>query len=81
MQTAYATIKGFEVMRALKKRQASGFNFSGGIKGEIRIVKRAFGLGNCVMADMMNELEICLKGPFPPKLHKRTNFMRVVIFV
>ena len=61
MKTAYATIKGFEVMRALKKHQASGFNLSGDIKGEIRIVERAFGLGNCVMADMMNALEIRLK--------------------
>ncbi len=61
MKTAYATIKGFEVMRALKKRQAHGFNFTDDIKGEIRIIERAFGLGNCVMADMMNELEIRLK--------------------
>ena len=61
MKTAYATIKGFEVMRALKKHQASGFNLSGDINGEIRIVERAFGLGNCVMADMMNALEIRLK--------------------
>ncbi len=61
MKTAYATIKGFEVMRALKKQQASGFNFSGDIKGEIRNIERAFGLGNCVMADMMRELEIRLK--------------------
>jgi len=61
MKTAYATIKGFEVMRALKERQANGFNFSGNITGEIRIVERAFGLGNSVMADMMNELKIHLK--------------------
>lgn len=61
MKTAYATIKGFEVMLALKKQQARNFNFSGDIKGEIRIIERAFGLGNCVMADMMQELEIRLK--------------------
>ena len=57
MKTAYATIKGFEVMHALKKRQAGLFNFTGDIKGEIRIVERAFGLGNCAMADMMITLE------------------------
>lgn len=32
-----------------------------GIQGEIRIIERAFGLGNCFMADMMNTLEIRLK--------------------
>ncbi|MCL4156855.1 UNVERIFIED_CONTAM: hypothetical protein GTU68_010013 [Idotea baltica] len=57
MKTAYATIKGFELMRALKKKQANGFNFSGDIKGEIRIIERAFGLGGDVMADMMHELK------------------------
>ena len=54
---AYATIKGFEVMRALKKRQANSFNFTGAIQGEIRIIERAFDLGNCVMADIIRELE------------------------
>ena len=61
MKTAYATIKGFEAMRAPKKRQASGFNFRGDIKGKVRIIERAFGLGNGVMADMMHGLENCLK--------------------
>ena len=60
---AYATIKGFEVMRALKKRQANSFNFTGDIQGEIRMIERAFGLGNCVFADIMNTLEIRLKAP------------------
>lgn len=32
-----------------------------GIQGEIRIIERAFGLGNCFMADMINTLEIRLK--------------------
>ena len=47
--------------KSRKKRQANSLNFSSDIKGEIRIIERAFGLGNCVMADMMNELEIRLK--------------------
>ena len=57
MRTAYATIRGFEVMRALKKQQAKAFNFTGDIKGEIRIIERAFGLGDSVMGDMMKVLE------------------------
>ena len=61
MKTAYATLKGFEVMRALRKQQAQSFNFTGDIHGEIRIIERAFGLGNDVMADMMNMLENRLK--------------------
>ena len=61
MKTAYATIKGFEVMRALKKQQARSFNFTGDIHGELRIIERAFGLGNCVMTDMMTVLQNRLK--------------------
>ena len=38
LKTAYATIKGFEVMRALRKGQARFFNLEGGIVGEARIV-------------------------------------------
>ena len=34
MKTAYATIKGFEVMWALRKGQARAFSFQGGIIGE-----------------------------------------------
>jgi len=51
MKTAYATIKGFEVMRALCKGQASAFNITPDIRGEARIVERAFGLGACVVAE------------------------------
>lgn len=45
MKTAYATLKGFEVMRALKKRQAALWQYQPGIEGEVRLVERAFGLG------------------------------------
>ncbi|MGB1154444.1 MAG: hypothetical protein ACPG4F_09720 [Paracoccaceae bacterium] len=41
----------------MKKRQANSFNFT----GDIRIIEWAFDLGTCVMADMMNTLEIRLK--------------------
>ena len=33
LKTAYATIKGFEVMRALRKGQASAFNVTNDIRG------------------------------------------------
>jgi transposase-like protein len=49
--TAYATIKGFEVMRALRKGQAGAFNITGGIRGEMRLVERAFGLDPSALAE------------------------------
>jgi hypothetical protein len=51
LKTAYATIKGFEVMRALRKGQAAIFNVTRDIRGEARIVERAFGLGPCAIAE------------------------------
>ena len=42
--TAYATIKGFEVMRALRKGQARPWCLQPGIRGEVRLVERAFGI-------------------------------------
>ena len=57
LKTAYATIKGFEVMRALRKGQARIFNFQGGIVGEARIVERAFGVGPCALAEAMTLLQ------------------------
>jgi transposase, IS6 family len=51
LKTAYATIKGFEVMRALRKGHAGGFNITRDICGEARIVERAFGLGACPLAE------------------------------
>ena len=41
MKTAYATIKGIEVMRALRKGQASEFYY-GDPLGEMRLVSRVF---------------------------------------
>jgi transposase, IS6 family len=51
MKTAYATIKGFEVMRALRKGQAAIFNLTRDIVGEARPVERAFGLGSCALTE------------------------------
>ena len=51
LETAYGTIKGFEVMRALRKGQARIFALQGGVVGEARIVERAFGLGPCPLTE------------------------------
>jgi transposase-like protein len=51
LKTAYATIMGFEVMRALRKGQAAVFNLTQDIRGEARIVERAFGLGAGALAE------------------------------
>ena len=51
LKTAYATIKGFEVMRALRKGQARAFNITRDIRGEARLVERAFGLGASPLAE------------------------------
>ncbi|MCY4480178.1 MAG: IS6 family transposase, partial [Rhodospirillales bacterium] len=56
-KTAYATIKRFEVMRALRKGQAAMFSIQGGIVGEARIVERAFGVGPCVVTEAMAWLQ------------------------
>jgi transposase-like protein len=44
LKTAYATIKGFEVMRALKKGQAALWQYGSGIMGEVRLIERQFGI-------------------------------------
>jgi IS6 family transposase len=44
MKTAYATIKGFEVMHALRKGQAALWQYGGGIMGEVRLIERQFGI-------------------------------------
>jgi hypothetical protein len=51
LKTAYATIRGFDVMRALRKGQASTFNLTRDIRGEARIVERAFGIGACALTE------------------------------
>ncbi len=61
LRTAYATIKGFEVMRALRKGQASAFNVTRDIGGEARIVERAFGLGASALAEVVKFVSDQLK--------------------
>ncbi len=43
IKTAYATIKGIEVMRALRKGQASLF-YNGNLLEEVWLVNRVFGI-------------------------------------
>ena len=38
-------------MRALRKGQASAFNMTRDIRGEARLVERAFGLGTSALAE------------------------------
>jgi transposase-like protein len=56
MKTAYATLKGFEAMRSLKKGQARVFQVQPGILGEVRLVERCFHLGNCALTEVMTIL-------------------------
>jgi IS6 family transposase len=58
LKTAYATIRGFELMRALRKGQAAVFNLTRDICGEARIVERAFGIGASALTEavaLLNE--------------------------
>ena len=47
MKTAFATIKGFEIMRMFKKRQFDIWTADQGLKGEIRLIERQFGVYFC----------------------------------
>ena len=57
LKTTYTTIKGFEVMRALRKGQAGIFALHDGIVGEARIVERAFALGPCALTEVIALLQ------------------------
>ena len=57
MKTAYATLKGFEVIRALRKGQARAFALQGGIISEARIVERASGVGPCALTEAIALLQ------------------------
>jgi len=58
LRTAYATIRGFEVVRALRKSQARPWCLQPGAQGDIRFIERAFSLGPDVMAEFV-ELLAC----------------------
>lgn len=57
MKTANATLKGFEVMRALKKGQAALWQYQDGVRGEVRLVERAFGIGPSGISEAMQTFE------------------------
>ena len=61
LKTASATIKGLEVMRLPRKGQASAFNITRHIRGEARIVERAFGLGTSALAEVIQFLDAPLQ--------------------
>jgi IS6 family transposase len=44
LKTAYATLKGFEVMHAIRKGQAALWRYGGDIMGEVRLIERNFGI-------------------------------------
>jgi hypothetical protein len=73
MKTAYATIKGIEVMRALRKGQASAFYY-GDPLGEMRLVSRVLKRPlNKTKAASSLTLQQC------PGLHAFLKFMSVLI--
>lgn len=43
-------------MRALRKGQAAIFNLTGNIRGEARIVERAFGIGPSALTEVVTML-------------------------
>ncbi len=51
LKTAYSTIKGFEIMRALSKGQAAIFKLTGDARGEAGIVERAFDIGPSALTE------------------------------
>lgn len=46
VKTAYATIKGFEVMRMFRKGQMRAWQQLPGIKGEVYLIEKQFGIHN-----------------------------------
>ena len=54
MKTACARIKGFEAMGTLLTGQAKAFQLQPGIRGELRLVERAFGIGPEMTSEPMS---------------------------
>jgi hypothetical protein len=48
-------------MRALRKGQAAIFNLTGDVRGEARIVERAFGIGSSALSEAVILLDQHLK--------------------
>ncbi len=56
LPTAYATIKGFELMGALPKGQARAWCIQPGIRGQVRLIEQAFGIGPSALYEAMELL-------------------------
>ena len=54
MPTAYAMIKGFEVMGHCTRDRRERSNITGDGLGEVRLVERAFNLGLSALAQAVN---------------------------
>lgn len=61
LKIAYATIMGLEVMQALRRGQAAIFNLTQDIRGEARIVERAFGIYTGALAEAVAVLNKVLE--------------------
>jgi transposase-like protein len=57
MKTAYATIKGFELMRAIRKGQTASSQIQNGVKVEVRLIERAFGIGKTALEDVIEQIQ------------------------
>lgn len=44
-------------MHALRKGQTDAWRLQAGVRGEVRLIERAFGLGQPVMAEVMQFVE------------------------
>ncbi len=44
-------------MRAMRKGQAGAFNITHDVRGEVRIVESAFGLGACPIAEAVQSFD------------------------
>lgn len=53
-------LKGFELMQALREGQAKFRSVSAGIRGEVRSLSAAFGLGPSIITEIMQQLETVL---------------------
>lgn len=56
MKTAYASIKGFETMNALRKGQGSLWRYEDGVMGEVRLIERQFGIGGIPFGYLQEKL-------------------------
>ena len=76
LKTAYATTKGFEVMRALRKGQARAFNITHDIRGEARLVERAFGLRASPLAEAIQFISERLEVEQPDQTPRMSTVLR-----